>query len=368
MIRRQVDSIPFDVPFLPPTVDLESRSVLRRLPQVHRVLAEFKGTLASFPNEAILINTLALQEARDSSAIENIITTLDEFYRAEFQANEAVHPAAREVRHYTQALYRGLQTVRKKEWITVNCILGIQQELMHNSAGLRKLPGTSLKNPRTDEIIYTPPQEPRRIIDLMANLETYINLDGPDDPDPLIKMAVLHYQFESIHPFYDGNGRTGRILNILYLVLKGLLDLPVLYLSRYFIQHKSEYYRGLQSIREGGSWEEWILFVLNGVEKTTLEGIRLSKDIRDLMDHTQRKIQAVLPKIYSKELLENLFKHPYTKIEFLMQDTGVTRLTAAKHLDQLAAIGLLRKKKIWRTNYFVHTELFALLLPDGNGK
>ncbi len=356
---------PFDVPPLPPTVDLESRPLLRRLPQVHRVLAEFKGTLASIPNEAILINTLAIQEARDSSAIENIITTQDDYYRAELQADDPAHPAAKEVQHYTQALYRGFQAVRKKEWITVNCILSIQQELILNRAGLRKLPGTNLKNPQTGEIVYTPPQDPRRIADLMTNLETYINMDGPEDPDPLIKMAVLHYQFESIHPFYDGNGRTGRILNILYLVLKKLLDLPVLYLSRYFIQHKGEYYRGLQSIREEGSWEEWVHFVLDGVEKTALDGIQLIKAIRALMDHTQRRIRAELPKLYSKDLLENLFKHPYTKIEFVIQDTGVTRLTAARHLDQLASIGLLEKQKIWRTNYYVHTELYALLLRGG---
>lgn len=358
---------PYDVPDLPPSVELESRALLRRLPKVHRALAELKGVAASIPNEAILINTLAIQEARDSSAIENIITTQDEFYRAEVQAEDSTQPAAKEVQHYASALYRGFLSVKKNGLLTVNHILDIQQELISNRAGLRKLPGTALKNP-VGEIVYTPPQDPKRIIELMTNLEAYINQDGSDDPDPLIKMAVLHYQFESIHPFYDGNGRTGRILNILYLVLKKLLDLPVLYLSRFFIQNKADYYRGLQSIRVEGNWDGWIHFVLDGVEKTAIEGVALIKAIKALMDETQVKIRAELPKLYSKDLLENLFKHPYTKIEFMMHDVGVGRLTAARYLDQLTEIGLLEKQKIWRTNYYIHSALFNLLLQGGAGE
>lgn len=352
--------LPFDL--LPPRslAVLETRTVLRQAAEAHRYLAELKGLLATIPNEAILLNTLSLQEARDSSAVENIITSHDELFRAELNADGS-SPAAKEVQNYIQALKLGFGRVRQTGLIRLDDVLAIQQVLEKNRAGLRKLPGTVLKNQQTGEVVFTPPQHPDDIAALMDNLLHYINDDTQCDADPLIKMALIHHQFESIHPFYDGNGRTGRIINLLYLVAKELLDLPVLYLSRYIIQHKAAYYRELQQVRETGQWEAWLLYMLRGVAETARHTISLIHAIKQLMAQQQDVIRTRLPKIYRKELLENLFKHPYTKIEFVMNDLGVSRLTATKYLDLLTEHGFVQKAKIGRNNFYINSALFDLL-------
>ncbi len=339
---------------------IETRAVLKKVAEANRYLAELKGVGSTIPNEAILISTLSLQEAKHSSAIENIVTTHDEMYKAELFNDMPVNPAAKEVQDYAVALREGFVSVRSSGLIRLADILFVQQTLEKNNAGFRKLPGTELKNALTGKVVYTPPQHPADIEHLMQNLVSYINDNELCDADPLVKMALIHHQFESIHPFYDGNGRTGRIINMLYLVAQGLLDLPILYLSRYLIHTKSEYYRQLQAVRETNNWEAWVLYMLEGVVQTAQETIELVKAIKSLMQDYKNTMREQLPKIYSQELLNNLFSHPYTKIEFVMNDLQVSRLTATKYLEQLVAIGLIKKEKIGRANYYINQPLFAL--------
>jgi len=258
-------------------------------------------------------------------------------------------------------LKAGFQLVKEHGLLTNNYILQIQAVVEQNKAGFRKLPGTKLLNDRTGQIVYTPPQDYDTIVSLMTNLEAFINDDTMMDVDPLVKMAIIHHQFESIHPFYDGNGRTGRIINILYLIQKGLLHLPVLYLSRYIIKHKDDYYRLLQTVRTSGEWEEWILFILDGVEQTANESIILIAAIRELMQQYKQRIRSQYPKMYSQDLLNNLFKYPYTKIEFIQNDLKVSRNTAIRYLEALVGEGILTKHKMGRDNYYLNQALFALL-------
>lgn len=351
----------FTIRPLPPKNFHESNAILKKLASAHRYLAELKGVAATIPNQGILIDTLALQEAKDSSAVENIITTHDELYKAQLLVDVLQTAETKEVENYVEALKHGFDLVRKNRLLTANHILEIQKRLEKNDAGFRKLAGTALVNDLTGETVYTPPQDHAIILSLMDNLVAYINDSDMHDSDPLVKMAVIHFQFESIHPFYDGNGRTGRILNILYLVLEGLLSIPILYLSRYIIANKAEYYRTLQGVRDTGEWEAWILYMLDAVETTSRETILLVEGIRDLMLDYKHRIRANHPKLYSQDLINNLFRHPYTKIEFLMADINVSRLTAGKYLDTLAENGFLKKEKIWRSNYYINLPLFDLL-------
>jgi cell filamentation protein, protein adenylyltransferase len=343
------------------SMEVETKAVLKKLAEAHRHLAELKGMGTSIPNQTILIQTLALQEAKDSSEIENIVTTHDDLFKAQV-SDSVTNPAVKEVSRYVEALRVGFESVRKSQLITVNQILEIQRTLEQNDAGFRKLPGTVLRNLATGEAVYTPPQEHSRIVELMSDLETFMNDPTRLTADPLVKMAILHYQFESIHPFYDGNGRTGRILNILYLIANGLLQFPVLYLSRYIIQHKSDYYRLLQEVRERGAWEEWILFMLDGVAVTSRQTIDTISRIRDMMLDYKQRIRAQFPKFYSQDLLNNLFRHPYTKIALLQRELSVSRLTATRYLDQLAAAGFLEKRRAGRDNYYLNTPLVELIL------
>jgi Fic family protein len=345
---------------LPPDLELETKQVLKQTATAHRYLAELKGISGTIPNDAILINCLALQEAKDSSAIENIITTHDEMYKAELDSNLVSSTAAKEVQRYVEALKVGFEIVKKDQLLTSKHILAIQELLEGNTAGFRKLPGTGLKNLATGEIVYVPPQDHETIVRLMANLVDYINNDEISNLDSLIKMAIIHYQFESIHPFYDGNGRTGRIINILYLVLKDMLDIPVLYLSKYIIETKSEYYRLIQSVRDTNNWEEWILYILRGVEITSRQTILIIQKIKEIMQKYKQEIRTKF-KFYSQDLLNNLFRHPYTKIEFLERDLQISRLTAAKYLDELAEKNYLEKHKVGRSNYYINRPLFELL-------
>lgn len=346
---------------VPDSIELETTAVLRQAARAHRALAELKGAAATIPNETILIDTLALQEARDSSAIEDIITTEDQLFQGDAISGYFPSSAAKEVHHYAAALKIGLRHIRQKQFLRLDDILEIQAALEENHAGLRKLPGTVLKNQQTGEVVYQPPQDPAEIEQLMGNFLEYFHRDEPGDPDPLVRMAILHYQFESIHPFYDGNGRTGRILNLLHLVLHGLLDMPVLYLSRYIVRHKPDYYRGLQAVREKEAWEAWVLYMLNAIEETSRETLTKVRGIRDLMQATKRRLRNELPKLYSQDLLNNLFLHPYTKIEFIERDLGVSRPTATKYLGALEAAGFVRKIKIGRMNFYVNEPLFELL-------
>lgn len=349
------------VNLLPIQKDVETKAVLRKAAAARSALAELKGIITSIPNENILIETLALREARESSAIENIISTFAEVYQSNLFAHQFASPAAKEVHQYAAALKLGFSLVKKQGMLTNNFILQIHRVIEQNDAGFRKLPGTKLLNDRTGTVIYTPPQDYESISNLMANLEQFINDNKLMDADPLVKMAIIHHQFESIHPLYDGNGRTGRIINILYLVQKNLLHLPILYLSRYIIRHKADYYRLLQQVRETDEWEEWILYMLTGVEQTAIESIDLIGNIKTLMQQYKQAIRNGLPKLYSQDLLNNLFKYPYTKIEFLERDLQISSRTAVRYLEALIEKGLLQKQKVGRDNFYLNEPLFALL-------
>lgn len=345
---------------LPLNIDLETKKVLKALPAAHAALAELKGIASTIPNQNILINTLGLQEAKDSSAIENIITTHDDLYKSELNLDAFKSLQAKEVQNYISALKKGFELITNTGLLTNKIILQIQEVLEDNNAGFRKLPGTALKNAATGKTIYTPPQDHEEILGLMTNLERYINDSVMQDCDPLIKMAIIHFKFESIHPFYDGNGRTGRIINILYLIQEKLQSLPILYLSNYIIKHKPDYYKLLQKVRDENLWEEWLLFMIKGVEQTAKETIELILQIKELMLDYKHRLRDKY-KFYSQDLLNNLFKHPYTKIEFVVNDLGVSRLTAANYLNKLADDKMLRKDKLGTGNYYINEELFNLL-------
>lgn len=356
----------YSIPKLPLHIDLETKAILKQLNLANKQLAELKGVAQTIPNETILINSLTLQEAKDSSEVENIVTTHDELYRADLDIHKAIISAStKEVLNYRQAIQTGFTLIRKNKLLTNNVIKNIQQILEENSAGFRAVPGTMLKNSK-GEIIYTPPQDKQIVEQTMENLEQYINDSSMSDIDPLIKMAIIHHQFESIHPFYDGNGRTGRIISILYLVANDLLDLPILYLSRFITHNKGEYYRLLQDVREvednAPQWEAWILFMLKGVEETAKETIRLVKGIAVLMNEYKQILRPLFAKQYRHELLNNLFFHPYTKIDFVQRDMMVQRKAAAKYLDMIVASGLMEKIKIGRTNYYMNTKLIELFV------
>jgi len=345
---------------LPFKQDIETKKVLKKLSSAHRALAELKGIVSSIPNENILINTLGLQEAKDSSAIENIITTHDDIFKAELNLDGFKSLNAKEVQNYISALKKGFGLITKNKILTNNDIITIQSELEKNNAGFRKVPGTALKNSTTGEIVYTPPQDYNTILDLMTNLEQYINDESMSEFDTLVKMAIIHYQFESIHPFYDGNGRTGRIINVLYLVMNDLLNLPVLYISRYIIEHKADYYKLLQEVRETDNWENWVLYMLDSVEQIAKETIVLIGKIRDLI-YEYKNLLRNNYKFYSQNLLNNLFKHPYTKIEFIENDLGVSRITASKYLNRLAKDKVLKKQKLGTGNYYINEKLIKIL-------
>ncbi len=294
---------------LPLKKNVETKRILKKTAAAHRALAELKGFASSIPNKNILINTLGVQEAKDSSAIENIVTTHDDIFKAELSLDGFKSLNAKEVQNYIAALKKGFSLISNNKILTINDIIQIQSVLEMNNAGFRKVPGTSLKNTTTGEIVYTPPQDYKTILYLMANLEQFINDESISDLDSLVKMAIIHYQFESIHPFYDGNGRTGRIINVLYLVMNDLLDLPILYLSRYIIENKEQYYKLLQEVRKKDDWEKWILYMLDAVEQTSKQTIVLIKKIKDLIFEYINLLRTNY-KFYSQDLLNNLFKHP----------------------------------------------------------
>ncbi|CAA6805551.1 MAG: MloA protein, putative [uncultured Sulfurovum sp.] len=343
---------------LPLSHDVESKKILKKTILANKALAALNEVAKIIPNHNILINSLALQEAKDSSEIENIITTHDELYIADLDIKHLTKET-KEVQNYKNALLKGYGLVGEHKLLLKRHIVEIQKELEQNDAGIRRQSGTNLKNAQTGEVIFVPPQKYEEIESLLANLESYMN--KPNELDALVNMAIIHYQFETIHPFYDGNGRTGRIINILYLILQELLELPILYLSNYIIQNKRDYYRLLQEVRTNGNWEDWILYMLDGVEKTSLETITLIQDIAKLMKETKHIIRERLPKIYSKDLIEILFSHPYTKIDFVVDELNVTRKTASKYLVELEKLGVLQEVKIKNSKFFINVELFNRL-------
>ncbi len=360
------------IPTLPLPYDLETKEILRQVNRANRKLAELKGVALTIPNEQILISSLTLQEAKDSSEVENIVTTQDDLYRAGMEIPyDIINAATKEVLLYREAITAGFSLVRNKNILTLNDIKRVQQILESNSAGFRSTPGTQLKRSSDGEVVYTPPQDRNVIEKFMANLEQFINDEDMSSLDPLIKMAIIHHQFESIHPFYDGNGRTGRIVNILYLVISKLLDLPILYLSRYITHNKAEYYRLIQAIRDKNTdnaqqWEEWILFMLKGVELTAQDTIDLIKHISVLMDKFKRALRPVFGTKYNHELLNGMFYHPYTKIEHIEKNLQVSRQTASRYLKKIVDLGLLQKQKKGKENYYVNVQLVELFLSYSN--
>ena len=336
----------------------ETPPILKQLAISHRYLAELKGVAMSMPNQGILINTLVLQEAKDSSEIENIVTTHDELFREVAHFGAGGGQAAKEVSRYAQALQVGFAAVRESGLLTLGHILHIQEVLERNRAGLRRVAGTVLRD-SAGRVVYTPPS-PEHLPTLMSDLERFVNEDGDDAMDALVKMALIHHQFETIHPFYDGNGRTGRIVNVLYLVRQGLLDIPVLYLSRAIVRNKVDYYRLLQSVRDKDQWEDWVLYMLRAVEETARETIDTVKAIRTQVMDYKHRIRSTY-RFYSQDLINNLFSHPYTKIEFIQRELKVSRLTATSYLEQLVAGGFLRKYKAGRSNYYINEPLVRLL-------
>ena len=345
--------------YLPPEGDIESKTVLKQLNKATRALAELKAYAEVIPNKEILISTIALQEAKASSEIENIITTNDSLYKAMATTESKIDANTKEVLQYREALWYGVKLIEEKELITTNMIIEIQQILEGNRGGIRKLPGTALKNALTGETVYTPPSGEELIRKLLANLEEYYNI--PDDIDSLIKLAVTHYQFEAIHPFYDGNGRTGRILNILYLLKEGLLDSPILYLSSYIIRNKKEYYEFLNKVTKDNDWESWIIYMLKAIEFTSKETLRTAKEIKNLIDATIDFVKEKEPKIYSKELIEFIFKEVYLKANQLVDNGLSSRKTVVKYLKALEEVGVLQSEKVGREVIYINTALFNLL-------
>lgn len=343
-------------------VNLKTNKILEQLTVSSRALAELKGYANTIPNMHILINAVTINEAKDSSAIENIVTTHDDIYKVLTESGFK-EENAKEVVDYRNAIGAGYEQIKKDGFINTNTIVKIQGIIEHNNAGIRKLPGTELKNSLTGETIYTPPQNEEEIRDYLRNLEKFIN-NNEDGIDPLIKVCLIHYQFESIHPFYDGNGRTGRILNILYLVLNKLIDSPILYLSKYINKTKQEYYKLFNEVRNNNNYEEWILYILKGIEITSKETITLIEKIQDEMKNFKEEFRTKLPKIYSKELLESLFYEVYTKIAYIEKACDVTRLTATSYLNQLEEIGLLESEKIGREKIYKNLRLIKLLSDE----
>jgi len=345
---------------LPPLREkVETIEILRQTNKSTAALAELKGIAKTIPNQSMLINAIVIQEAKDSSEIENIITTQDELYKALTVNKANISPETKEVVNYRKAIFYGFNLAKKQEFLRVNDIVSIQQKLVDNTAGIRSTPGTVLKNDKTGEIVYTPPQDKAEILDLLTNF--IIHFNKSDDLSPLINLAILHYQFESIHPFYDGNGRTGRILNILYLILNELIEVPILYLSSYIIDNKPEYYKLLNQTNTTGQWEEWIMFMLKAVEHTSKDTIIQITNIKNQLDSTIIKVQEKAPKIYRKELVELLFEQPYSKIEFVVNKLGVERKAASRYLKELEYIGVVESQKVGRETIYINRELIEIL-------
>jgi len=352
-----------ELPLLPPKVEIETKAVLKRCISARAALAGLKQAADLIPNQAMLINTLPLLEAKDSSEIENIVTTTDRLFQYIDTDDQAADLATKEALRYRKALYEGWLSLSNRP-INTNMAELICTQIKGVEMSIRKVPGTTLANDKTSEVIYTPPEGEVVLRDLLSNWEQMLH-DYPD-LDPLIRMAVMHYQFEAIHPFTDGNGRTGRVLNILYLVQEGLLNLPILYLSRYIIANKSSYYGNLLAVTREQAWEEWLLFMLDAVESTAKWTTEKIISIRTLADQTAEYVRAELPKIYSRELIDTIFEQPYCRISNLVDAEIAKRQTASEYLKKLAQIGVLEELSVGRERLFVHPKLIRLLTSDNS--
>ena len=349
------------LPDLPPKNNLEIPTIFKATIRANKLLAELKGYCQTLPYPHLLLNTIVLQESKESNAIENIVTTQDELYKATLMGDAIKNQAAKEVLQYREAIYWGIEELQKNNLITTNLLVGLMQRLRGSSEGIRKNTGTKLGNPSNNQIVYTPPEGDAIIREKLSKLEVFINDSEFSDLDPLIKMALIHYQFEAIHPFSDGNGRTGRILNVLYLIQQELLGLPVLYLSHYIIQNKSDYYRLLKSVTEENSWEEWILFVVNGVAETSKMTLQKINAILELKASAEIRVKEVLKSSYSKELVDLLFSHPYIKIKVLQDYNIAKRQTASEYLKKIEADGMLGSVKIGNEIYYINKQLIDVL-------
>lgn len=355
--------VPYNkLPKLPPMVNLETPEIFKLTIQSNKLLAELKGYCQTLPNPNLLLNTIILQESKESSAIENIVTTQDELYKASLsKADRIKNPAAKEVIQYREAMYWGLEQMNRTELITTNLLVGIMQKLRNTSDNIRNNPGTKLANPITNAVVYSPPEGEQLIREKLADLERFINDDTYCDLDSLIKMALIHYQFEAIHPFSDGNGRTGRILNVLYLINKDLLGLPVLYLSRFIIQNKPDYYRLLREVTEQNNWEDWVKFVINGVGETAAMTLKKINAILNLKNEAIPVIKTALKSSYSKELVDLLYSYPYIKTAILESNNIAKRQTAADYLKKIEKSGLLKSIKLGKEVYYINHNLMNVL-------
>lgn len=351
--------IPYnDLPLLPPKADTETKQILRKTISAGRALAQLNGTLLNLPNPTLFLDTIYLQEAKASSEVENIITTNDELYKSLVADRKTEKLATKEVLSYKEALWLGLEELRIKPLITTNLCIKIVQCIKQNNASIRNTPGTKLSNTE-GEVIYTPPSGEQVIREKLANLEKFINED--ETIDPLIKMAILHYQFEAIHPFSDGNGRTGRILLLLYLKLSGLLNTPAIYLSEYIIKNKIEYYRCLKDVTEKNEWEDYILYMLDMIEETANKGLKRLNKITLAMEETATEIKKKLPKVYSKDLIEILFRLPYTKRQHLIEENIGNLKTVGNYLKALEENGFLKSEKVGKEKLYLNQKLLEIL-------
>ena len=364
-VENQMETGKQDFKLPPKNVNFETYPIYRILAEANRTLGELKGQARTIPNQTILIDAFMLQEAKVSSEIENIVTTHDELFQAGEDSKMNIPNNVKEVLRYREVIKFGYFEMKERNLITNNMLIKMFRVLLDRDGGFRVTNGTNLRNEKTSEVVYTPPQDANEIVKLMSDFEKFVNDDRKSDLDPMIKMAIIHHQFESIHPFPDGNGRIGRILNVLYLTRAGLIDLPILYLSRHIQNTKAEYCRLLQAVRDTNdpqtAWEDWVVYILEAVTETSKITNAMIESIREQMAITKHKIRTELPKIYSQELLNNIFKHPYTQIKFVASDLGVTRQTASKYLDQLVEHGIVQKLTANGTSYFVNAPLVELL-------
>ncbi|HEY4542784.1 MAG TPA: Fic family protein [Noviherbaspirillum sp.] len=352
-----------DLPALPPQAELETKLILKRCITARAALAELKQAAELIPNQRMLINIVPLLEAKDSSEIENIVTTTDRLFQfADAEGNQA-DPATKEALRYRTALHHGFQSLRKRPLCTATAV-EICRTLKGAEMDIRRVPGTQLANDRTGEVIYTPPEGEARLRTLLANWERFLHEE--QELDPLIRMAVGHYQFEAIHPFVDGNGRTGRVLNILFLIEQDLLSLPILYLSRYIIANRADYYRLLLDVTREQAWEPWVLYMLEAVEETSRWTMAKIGAIRRLHEVTVDHVRLRAPKIYSRELVDVIFEQPYCRISNLVEKNVVQRQAASRYLKELVEIGVLRETSVGKEKLFIHPKLMRLLGDDGN--
>jgi len=363
MSKKEFDrNLPFNgLPDLPPAVNLEVPEIFKATIRANKLLAELKGFCQTLPHPELLLNTIVLQESKESSAIENIVTTQDELYKATLMGDKVKNQAAKEVLQYREAMYYGLKELQKNNIITTNLLVGIMQKLRNSQEGIRRNLGTKLSNPSTNQIVYTPPEGEEIIRQKLFKLEQFINQPDANPLDPLVKMALIHYQFEAIHPFSDGNGRTGRILNILYLIQQEMIHLPVLYLSKYIIENKSDYYRLLREVTELQNWKEWVLYVINGVAETSHKTLQKIKLILELKAKAEIELKSALGSSFTRELNDLLFSYPYIKISVLQENGIAQRQTASQYLQKIEKTGWLHSFKIGRDVYYINHGLIQIL-------